>query len=100
MTLRGHLHVSNLRFFALKLMATELLHNLVFFEPIPPSVESKFGGSIIAHRSPQLTNGHGLAGQFEHQRVNEMPLGDVFVDVMRKAWDIQQGHRRETMSPK
>ncbi|KAF9819415.1 hypothetical protein IEO21_02158 [Rhodonia placenta] len=82
------------------LMATELLHNLVFFEPIPPSVESKFGGSIIAHRSPQLTNGHGLAGQFEHQRVNEMPLGDVFVDVMRKAWDIQQGHRRETMSPK
>ncbi|EED84907.1 predicted protein [Postia placenta Mad-698-R] len=82
------------------LMATELLHNLVFFEPIPPSVESKFGGSIIAHRSPQLTNGHGLAGQFEHQRVDEMPLGDVFVDVMRKAWDIQQSHRRETMSPK
>ena len=29
-----------------------------------------------------------------------MPLGDVFIDVMRKAWDIREGRTRQNMSPK
>ncbi|CCM00727.1 uncharacterized protein FIBRA_02767 [Fibroporia radiculosa] len=82
------------------LMATELLHNLVNFRSVPASLKSTLGTSIVAQRSPQLTNGHGLGGQYEHAKVEDMPLGDTFIDVMRKGWDIQESQRRESMSPK
>ena len=81
-------------------MATQLLHNLVNFEPIPESLQRTLGTSILARRSPQLTNGHGLGGKDEHPWVEGMPLGDVFIDVMRRAWSMQESRKRESMSPK
>ncbi|KAF7792057.1 hypothetical protein EIP86_003085 [Pleurotus ostreatoroseus] len=77
------------------LIATPLLHTLVNFEDLPPS-----SASLSSRRSPQLTNGHGLAGQYEHSWEEGMPLGDVFVALMMKAWGAQQDHRRESLSPK
>ena len=29
-----------------------------------------------------------------------MPLGDIFITIMKKAWDLQDAKRRESMSPK
>ncbi|GBE89124.1 hypothetical protein SCP_1501270 [Sparassis crispa] len=78
------------------LLATKLLHNLVNFEPVP----SAAGPSVLAHRSPQLTNGHGSGGEYERSWEEGMPLGDVFVNVMQKAWSLQEGRKRESMSPK
>ncbi|KAH9943555.1 cysteine proteinase [Amylocystis lapponica] len=78
------------------LMATELLHNLVNFAPISPGLQQ----SVVARRSPQLTNGHGVGGPHEQEWVEGMPLGDVFVGTLRKAWAIQEARRRESMSPK
>ncbi|PCH44896.1 cysteine proteinase [Wolfiporia cocos MD-104 SS10] len=82
------------------LMATELLHNLIRFQPISPSLQNMLGPPLLSWRSPQLTNGHGLGGQYEQPRVDNMPLGDVFIDVMCKAWDLQENRKRESMSPK
>ena len=56
--------------------------------------------AIAAYRSPELTNGHGHGGQYDHEWVEGMPLGDVFVSVLQKAWRIQYSHKRESMSPK
>ena len=58
------------------------------------------GPSILARRSPQLTNGHGRGGADELAWAEGMPLGDVFTQIMCKAWDIQDARRRESMSPK
>ncbi|KIP03560.1 hypothetical protein PHLGIDRAFT_130077 [Phlebiopsis gigantea 11061_1 CR5-6] len=77
------------------LIATPLLHSLVNFEAVPESAID-----IAPYKSPALTNGHGLAGPYEQKWVQGMPLGDVFLATMRKAWDIQADHRRESMSPK
>ncbi|EMD34764.1 hypothetical protein CERSUDRAFT_116959 [Gelatoporia subvermispora B] len=82
------------------LMATELLHNLITFEPVPPNLQKSTGSSIIARRSPQLTNGHGLGGQYERARVEGMPLGDIFIQTMQKAWSMQDSRQRGSMSPK
>ncbi|KZT70482.1 cysteine proteinase [Daedalea quercina L-15889] len=82
------------------LLATELLYDLVKFQPLPPSIQSNFGSSVLAHRSPQLTNGHGLGGEHERPWQEGMPLGDVFIDVMRKAWDIREGRTRQNLTPK
>ena len=72
-----------------------MLHSLVNFEEPPPN-----SPALAPYRSPQLTNGHGVAGRYEHAWVQGMPLGDVFVATMQKAWGIQDSHRRESMSPK
>ncbi|EKM57052.1 uncharacterized protein PHACADRAFT_160590 [Phanerochaete carnosa HHB-10118-sp] len=77
------------------LIATPLLQSLVSFEELTPN-----NPSLAPYRSPQLTNGHGVAGKYEHEWVEGMPLGDVFLATMQKAWGIQQSHRRETMSPR
>ncbi|TFK49410.1 peptidase C19, ubiquitin carboxyl-terminal hydrolase 2 [Heliocybe sulcata] len=83
------------------LIATPLLYDLVHFQPIPPSIQDGTVTSpILASRSPQLTNGHGLGGEYEKEWVEGMALGDVFVRVMEKAWHIQNDRRREHMSPK
>jgi len=54
----------------------------------------------VARRSPLLTNGHGIGGQFEQQHVEGMPLGDTFVATMQKAWEFQDSVKRQSMSPK
>ena len=73
---------------------------MIDFEDPPPGLRSSTGLSILARRSPQLTNGHGLGGADEKARVGGMPLGDVFIETMRRAWSIQEARRRESMSPK
>ena len=78
-----------------QLIATPLLHSLINFEDIPLG-----STSIAPYRSPALTNGHEVGGPYERKWVQGMPLGDVFVATMQKAWTIQQSHRRESMSPK
>ena len=83
-----------------QLIATRPLHDLVYFQAVPPSIQPAEGPSILSRRSPQLTNGHGLGGSDEMEREDGMPLGDVFITIMRKAWDAQDAKRRETMSPK
>ncbi|KAI0340352.1 cysteine proteinase [Trametopsis cervina] len=80
------------------LIATPLLHSLADFEdPVPSSSSYPL---IAARKSPQLTNGHGRGGQYERAWEQGMPLGDVFVALLRRAWDIQENQKRESMSPK
>ena len=47
-----------------------------------------------------MTNGHGRGGDSEMEWTEGMPLGDIFTTIMKKAWDIQDAKRRESMSPK
>ena len=83
-----------------KLIATRLLADLVFFQDIPPEIQVTAATPIISRRSPQLTNGHNLAGSYEKAWVNTMPIGDMFLTVMYKAWMSQGGRTREIISPK
>ncbi|EIW55600.1 cysteine proteinase [Trametes versicolor FP-101664 SS1] len=82
------------------LIATQPLRDLVFFHPVSTALQPAEGSRILAKRSPQLTNGHGLGDSDELDWSEGMPLGDIFTTVMRKAWGIQDARRRETMSPK
>ena len=72
----------------------------MYFQAVPASLQPAEGPSILSKRSPQLTNGHGVGGADELAWTEGMPLGDIFTTIMRKAWDIQDAKRRETMSPK
>ena len=76
------------------------MHDLVYFQAVPQSLQPAQGPSILARRSPQLTNGHGRGGDSEMEWTEGMPLGDIFTTIMKKAWDIQDAKRREAMSPK
>ncbi|KAG5642609.1 hypothetical protein DXG03_002507 [Asterophora parasitica] len=51
-------------------------------------------------RSPLLTNAHKLGGQYDQPWVDTMPIGDVFLDLMVRAWDSQSLHMRQSLSPK
>ncbi|KAJ7512474.1 hypothetical protein B0H11DRAFT_1951370 [Mycena galericulata] len=82
------------------LIATRLLSELVHFAPIPPSTQSHSATFLASRRSPQLTNGHGLAGEYEQKWVNTMPIGDMFLSVLLRAWEAQYLRRRENLSPK
>ncbi|KAI0654929.1 hypothetical protein C8Q70DRAFT_925024 [Cubamyces menziesii] len=82
------------------LIATQPLRDLVLFQPVPAALQPADGSPILAKRSPQLRNGHGLGGSDELEWTEGMPLGDIFTTIMRKAWGIQDAKRRETMSPK
>lgn len=55
---------------------------------------------LSSSRSPQLTNGHGRGGEREQEWVKGMPLGDVFIRSMEKAWKAQDERERITLSPK
>ena len=55
---------------------------------------------ILSRRSPQLTNGHGYGGADEIAWEQSMPLGDLFIALLEKAWNIQINRRRESLSPK
>ncbi|KAF7346429.1 Ubiquitin carboxyl-terminal hydrolase [Mycena sanguinolenta] len=82
------------------LIATRLLSELIHFAPIPPSTQAHSATLLASRRSPQLTNGHDLAGEYEKQWVNTMPVGDMFVNVLHRAWETQYRRRRENLSPK
>ncbi|KAF8648912.1 hypothetical protein AX16_006134 [Volvariella volvacea WC 439] len=82
------------------LIATRLLSDLVHFQPIPPSIQSHSTIPIASRRSPQVTNGHSLAGPYEQPWTNTMPIGDEFLTILWKAWDAQNHRRRESLSPK
>ncbi|KAF5383153.1 hypothetical protein D9615_004960 [Tricholomella constricta] len=79
------------------LIATRLLSDLAHFKPISPQHSSP---ALASWKSPLLTNGHKLGGQFERAWVDSMPIGDVFLDLMTKAWDSQSRQARESLSPR
>ncbi|KAL5498695.1 hypothetical protein ACEPAH_2050 [Sanghuangporus vaninii] len=76
------------------LIATPMLVDIVRFS-LPECY-----APVSSRRSPQLTNAHGVGGEFEREREMGMPLGDTFVQLMLKAWDIQDERTRQSMSPK
>ncbi|KJA16648.1 hypothetical protein HYPSUDRAFT_47129 [Hypholoma sublateritium FD-334 SS-4] len=82
------------------LIATRVLSDLVLFAPIPQEMQMNAASPIVSRRSPQLTNGHNLAGSYEQPWVNSMPIGDMFLTVMYKAWDSQAAKRKDVLSPK
>ncbi|CAA7268388.1 unnamed protein product [Cyclocybe aegerita] len=82
------------------LIATRLLSDLVHFNPIPAEIQQTAVTPILSRRSPQLTNGHNLAGKYEQLWVNTMPIGDMFLTVLYKSWEAQAARKRESISPK
>ncbi|TFL00840.1 hypothetical protein BDV98DRAFT_605027 [Pterulicium gracile] len=77
------------------LLATRMLSQLVAGSPIPSL------GNVMARRSPLLMNSHGIGAQGDKQEyVEGMALGDVFVVVMQKAWNVQNERLRQSMSPR
>ena len=83
-----------------QLIATRVLSDLVLFAPIPQEMQMNAASPIVSRRSPQLTNGHNLAGSYEQPWVDSMPIGDMFLTVMYKAWDSQAAKRKDVLSPK
>lgn len=84
----------------LQLIATRLLADLGTFRPISPVVQIHSITPLLSHRSPLLTNGHGIGGPAEQPWVNTMPIGDIFLEIMHRAWDVQSERRRGNLSPK
>ncbi|ESK96388.1 hypothetical protein Moror_7048 [Moniliophthora roreri MCA 2997] len=82
------------------LIATRLLSNLILFEPISPEVQRHPNGLLLSHRSPQLTNGHSFAGVHRQEWIEGMPIGDAFVNLMYRAWDVQRNRKRESLTPR
>ncbi|TFK41602.1 hypothetical protein BDQ12DRAFT_678223 [Crucibulum laeve] len=82
------------------LLATKLLSDLVHFNTISETTQRKSGTFLASRRSPQLTNGHRMGGEYELAWVNTMPVGDEFLGLMLKAWDVQAKRQRLTLSPK
>lgn len=83
-----------------QLIATQYLKNLFQLSPLPPSVQQSALTSITSRRSPLLTNGHDLGGSYELGWEKGMPIGDLFVSFMKRAWVMQQHQRRENISPR
>ncbi|EKM76523.1 hypothetical protein AGABI1DRAFT_108823 [Agaricus bisporus var. burnettii JB137-S8] len=81
------------------LIATPLLADLVQFRDIPDQVQKYSNTPLISRRSPQLTNGHGRGGVDERIPVT-MPIGDRFIDILYRAWDVQSQRSRESLNPK
>ncbi|KAG7097638.1 hypothetical protein E1B28_004970 [Marasmius oreades] len=82
------------------LIATRLLSNLILFEPIPLEVQRHSANALVSQRSPQLTNGHPWSGTYQKEWVEGMHIGDVFVNVMYKAWSVQRNRGRESLTPR
>ena len=83
-----------------QLIATRLLVDLARFRPIPSAVQNHSEILPSSARSPLLTNGHGIGGPAEQPWVNTMPIGDIFLEVMYRSWDIQRERQRANLSPK
>jgi hypothetical protein len=86
--------------FSIQLVASQELYNLVHFDSNAQPFQTETSGPILAKRSPQLTNGHGLGGSADHEHVSSMPLGDAFVRFLLRAWTMQDNRRREIGSPR
>lgn len=84
----------------MQLLATRLLADLVYFNPVPPDLHRTMAGPIVSTRSPQLMNGHGFAGHHKLPYVTGMPIGDAFLDTVDRAWVAQANRRREVLSPR
>lgn len=82
------------------LIATQHLSHLVLFQDIPPAVQLSASIPVASHRSPELTNGHGLAGQYERPWTPGLPIGDRFVTLLRQAWLMQDDRQRNYLKPK
>ncbi|KAK2465069.1 hypothetical protein APHAL10511_002877 [Amanita phalloides] len=82
------------------LIATRLMHDLVTFAPVPAGLQCRLPVVLDSGRSPQLTNGHGVAGSYEQPWIDSMPIGDQFIYLMCRAWDSQSDRKRESLSPK
>ncbi|KAG1769370.1 peptidase C19, ubiquitin carboxyl-terminal hydrolase 2 [Suillus occidentalis] len=82
------------------LIATQHLSRLVLFQDIPPAVQLSTSVPVISHRSPELTNGHGLAGHYERPWTPGLPIGDRFVTLLRQAWAMQDDRQRNYLKPK
>ncbi|KAF9523266.1 hypothetical protein CPB83DRAFT_863137 [Crepidotus variabilis] len=82
------------------LIATRVLADLVYFNPIPEEIQNTSATPIVSTRSPQLTNGHVFAGPYKQPYVDAMPIGDMFLNTVYKAWGVQAGRRREVLSPR
>lgn len=82
------------------LIATQHLSRLVLFQDIPPAVQLSASIPVLSHRSPELTNGHGLAGHYEQPWTPGLPIGDRFVTLLRQAWVMQDDRQRNYLKPK
>ncbi|KAG1779452.1 peptidase C19, ubiquitin carboxyl-terminal hydrolase 2 [Suillus placidus] len=82
------------------LIATQHLSRLVLFQDIPPAVQLSASIPVVSHRSPELTNGHGLAGHYERPWTPGLPIGDRFVTLLRQAWAMQDDRQRNYLKPK
>lgn len=84
-----------------KLIATQYMDDLFHSRGLPSFIQPIKGPRISMYRSPLLTNGHGLAASpYEHDKSDDMPLGDVFVTTMRMAWDAQMKQSFTHLSPR
>lgn len=77
------------------LIGTVLLEELVLFRLpsrryVPPSA---------SHRSPLIVNGRGPE-ESQHEWVQGMPIGDVFLHTLERAWQMRDERGRSSMSPK
>lgn len=87
-------------YISIQLVASQVLYDLVHFHPNSRPFQTETSGPILAKRSPQLTNGHGLGAEADHSPINSMPLGGAFVRFLLRAWTIQDGRMREIATPK
>ncbi|KAI6001563.1 peptidase C19, ubiquitin carboxyl-terminal hydrolase 2 [Pisolithus orientalis] len=82
------------------LIATQYLEQLAMFKPIPFVVQSPTDVPVASHRSPELTNGHGVGGEFELPRTDGLTIGDTFINVMLRAWVMRNNRDRDSLSPR
>lgn len=82
------------------LIATQYLEQLAMFKPIPFVVQSPTDVPVASHRSPELTNGHGVGGEFELPRTDGLTIGDTFINVMLRAWVVRNNRDRDSLSPR
>ncbi|KAI6131434.1 peptidase C19, ubiquitin carboxyl-terminal hydrolase 2 [Pisolithus croceorrhizus] len=82
------------------LIATQYLEQLATFKPIPLVLQSSTDISVASHRSPELTNGHGVGGEFELSRTDGLAIGDTFINFMLQAWSMRRGRDRNSISPR
>ena len=85
---------------SIQLVASRALYDLVHFVSNDQPFQTQTSGPILAKRSPQLTNGHGLGASADHNPVDSMPLGDAFIRFLLHAWSIQDDRKRETATPR
>lgn len=75
------------------LVATPLLEAIIQFR-LPEDLQC-----LASRRSPLLINGRGPK-DVQQEWVKGMGLGDVFIDLMDRAWRVRDAKERSSMSPK